>query len=63
MTRYALTIHPDDRVMWMRMTGRDETRPYAMPPLRSMESVNYMVESAKRNSVRLEWREIPEEES
>lgn len=63
MTRYALTIHPDDRAMWMAMTGRDETRPHDMPPLRSMESVGYMVASAARNNIRLEWREIPEEPS
>jgi hypothetical protein len=59
MTRYALDIHPDDRAMWMRMTGRDETRPYDMPRL---GSVDYMVASAARNGIRLEWREIPEEQ-
>lgn len=59
MTRYALAIHPDDRRLWMAMTGRDETRPYEMPPLRS---VDYMVASAERNDVRLEVREIPEEQ-
>lgn len=63
MTRYALTVHPDDAHLWLRMTGRDETRPYEMPPLRSMESVDYMVASAARNNIRLEWREIPEVES
>lgn len=60
MTRFALDIHPDDRRLWMAMTGRDETRPYEMPPLRS---VDYMVESAARNGIRLEAREIPEEPS
>lgn len=59
MTRYALDIHPDDRPLWMAMTGRDETRPYEMPRL---DSVDYMVESAARNNIRLEWREIPEEQ-
>ncbi len=60
MTRYALNVHPDDRQLWMDMTGRDETRPYEMPPLRS---VDYMVASAARNGIRLEWREISEEQS
>jgi hypothetical protein len=60
MTRYALNVHPDDRQLWMDMTGRDETRPYEMPPL---HSVDYMVASTARNSIRLEWREISEEQS
>lgn len=58
MTRYALVIHPDDEGLWLRMTGRDESRPYDMPPLRS---VAHMLDSARRNSIRvLDWREIPE---
>lgn len=60
MTRFALDIHPHDRTLWLAMTGRDETRPYDMPPLRS---VDHLVESAARAGVRLEWREIPEEPS
>ncbi|MER7280440.1 hypothetical protein ABT369_38985 [Dactylosporangium sp. NPDC000244] len=61
MTRYALTIHPDDRDLWLRMTDRDETRPYECPRL---ESTSYMEESAAREGVRiLEVREIPEEPS
>jgi hypothetical protein len=58
--RYALNVHPDDVATWHAMTGRDESRPYDMPPLRSPE---HMVESARRNGVRLTVREIPEEQS
>ena len=57
MTRWALDVHPDDRDLWLRMTGWDETRPYDMPPLRD---VTYMLESAARDNVRVEAREIPE---
>lgn len=61
MIRYALTIHADDRQLWRDMTGRDETRPYEMPPL---YSTTYMEDSARRNGVRIiEVREIPEEPS
>ena len=61
MTRFALTIHPDDRHLWLRMTGRDETRPYDSPPLRT---TRFVEDSARRNGVRiLEIREIPEEQS
>lgn len=61
MTRYALDIHPDDAFLWKQMTGRDETRPYEMPPLRN---IDYMLAAAKRSGVRvLAVREIPEEES
>lgn len=60
MTRYALTIHPDDAPRWKAMTGRDETRPYAMPPL---HNIDHMLASAERNGVRvLGWREIDEEQ-
>ncbi len=59
MTRYAIEIHPDDRPLWLAMTGRDETRPYDMPPLRTTSNVE---DSARRNGVRIvEVREIPEE--
>lgn len=59
MTRYALTIHPDDAFLWRQMTGRDETRPYDMPPLRT---TRFVEDSARRNGVRLlEVCEIPEE--
>jgi hypothetical protein len=59
--RYALDIHPDDAALWERMTGRDETRPYEMPPL---HNTDFMVASAKRGGVRiLAIREIPEGES
>lgn len=58
MTRYALDIHPDDVALWHDMTGRDETRPYEMPPL---HNTDFMKESAQRNGVRiLAVREIPE---
>lgn len=59
MTRYELDVHPDDRDEWRRMTGRDETRPYDMPRL---GSVDYMLASAERNGLRVTAREIPEEQ-
>lgn len=60
MTRYALDVHLDDAALWRDMTGRDETRPYEMPPLRNTD---FMEASAKRAGVRLTVREIPEEKS
>lgn len=60
MTRFALKIHPDDEAEWLAMTGRDETRPYDMPPLRNLD---YMLDSAQRNGVRIvSWSTIPDEE-
>lgn len=59
MTRYALDIHPDDAEEWLRVTGRDEARPYDMPPLRSTE---FLVNVGRSNKVRLTVREIQEEE-
>ncbi len=56
--RFTLTIHPDDAKEWRRMTGRDET---TAPPLKSRASLEFMLDSAQRNGVRiLDWREIEE---
>lgn len=55
MTCYALTVHPDDVGRWKAITGRDETRPYDMPPLKTLTNV---LESAERNNIRVEWREL-----
>jgi hypothetical protein len=58
MSRYQITIHPDDADLWRQMTGRDET---TAPPLRSRASLDYMRDSAQRNGVRITgWTETPE---
>jgi hypothetical protein len=56
VSRFALTIHPDDADLWRRMTGRDET---TARPVSSQASLDYMLESAERNGVRITgWREV-----
>lgn len=60
MTRYELDVHADDRDMWRRMTGRDETQLYDMPRMRDVECI---LASAERNGLRVTAREIGEEPS
>jgi hypothetical protein len=62
VSRYALAIHPDDAATWKAMTGRDETRPDEMPPIKSRAGLDFMVASAERNGIRLEWRDLDEGE-
>lgn len=57
--RFVLEVHPDDAQLWKAMTGRDETRPDDMPPIKTRESLDYMLDSAKRNGVRVtSWRDL-----
>lgn len=61
MSQFALTIHPDDVDLWRQMTGRDET---TARPVSSRASLDHMLESAKRNGVRITgWREVDADEA
>lgn len=51
--RYVLTVHPADAAAWMALTGRDETRPQEMPPIGSREALDFMLDAARRNGVRV----------
>lgn len=55
--RFHLEIHPDDRDLWRRMTGRTEENDN-MPPIKSQAGLDYMLDSARRNGVRVlrHWR-------
>lgn len=50
--RFRLEIHPDDRQKWRDMTGRTE-EDESMPPVRSRAGLDYMLDSARRNGVRV----------